>query len=157
LRRCPSRRFSIRAVSLSGIGDSTIPVDPPITISARTFPSLPLQAAQAAVDAVTKVASRYGANAAVAVAAALAHFGPQVAPQAVASLQAFLAGRGVSGLGYYDASGVWQPDESPYPVVIDSGGTTTSGTTVDWASIIAAATRGIDNSAGDYARRLRDR
>lgn len=133
----------------SGVGD-TIPVDPPITLSPRNFPNLPPQAAQAALDAISKVAAHYSPQAAVAVAAVLANFGPQVAPQAVASLQAFLARQGVaglSGIGYYDASGIWQPDESPYPVVMDSGGTTsgTSGS-IDWASIIAAGTTGLNQT-----------
>lgn len=131
-------------VSLSGFGDVTIPVDPPISVSPRTFPNLPSQAAQAAVDAVAKINARYGGNAAAAVAVVLAHFGPQVAPQAVASLQAFLTRQGLSGLGYYDANGVWQPDESPYPVVTDTG--TTSASSTDWASIIAAASQGINQT-----------
>ncbi len=57
---------------------------------------------------------------------------------------------GMAGLGYYDANGDWQPDESPYPVVMDSGAGTVpyTGSTppVDWASIIAAGTLGIDKT-----------
>ena len=52
---------------------------------------------------------------------------------------------GVAGLGYYDANGVWQPDESPYPVVF-SDPTVPATPPIDWASIIAAGTRGIDNT-----------
>lgn len=55
------------------------------------------------------------------------------------------------GVGYYDANGDWQPDESPYPVVFDSGAGTLSypaGTSppIDWAAILGNAFSGINNT-----------
>jgi hypothetical protein len=125
--------------TLAGLGDTTIPVDPPITISPRNFPNLPPQAAQAALDAISKVAAHYSPQAAVAVAAVLARFGPQVAPQAVASLQAFLARQGVAGLGaWYDESGI--PISDPTPIY---SGTYDTGSSVDWGSIIGGVSHDI--------------
>ena len=55
------------------------------------------------------------------------------------------------GVGYYDANGVWQPDESPYPVVFDSGPGTVSypagsSPPVDWTSFLTNAFKGLDNT-----------
>ncbi len=107
-----------------GVPPITLPVVPvTLPINTQGFPNLPAQAAQAAVSAVSKVAAHYSSQAAIAVANVLAAFGPQVAPQAVASLQAFLARQGVSGLSM-SGLGVYDPNS------------------IDWASVINGASSG---------------
>lgn len=47
------------------------------------------------------------------------------------------------GVGYYDANGDWQPDESPYPVVFDSGPPSPS---TDWAGIFGNLFSGLNET-----------
>ena len=125
---------------VNGIGADQIPVDLPLEI--RTFPNMKAATAHDALNAVAVVQARYSPKAAAAVTAVLQRITGQASDAAVAALQRFLARQAspLAGLGYYDANGVWQPDESPYPVVMSDPATASN---IDWGSVISGVTTDI--------------